>query len=403
MEQRPKALMLASVASMIGQFNMQNIRLLVEAGFEVEAAANFRYGSTVSGQGVKKIREQLVQMGVKVWHIPVPRQLFRITDIWKAYRQVISLCRKNHYRIVHCHSPIGGVIARAALRQFRKTGTKVIYTVHGFHFYRGAPFQNWLLYYPAEWICSWWTDTLITINREDYRFARNHLHAKQVCYVPGIGIDRKKFCPGQRKQKEQKRKSLGVSDEQILLLSVGELSRRKDHQTVIRAVRSLKNDRIRYFICGIGALEQELDSLIRRLGMEKQVVLLGYRTDIAQLCQAADLFVLPSKQEGLPVALVEAIACKTPVICSDIRGSRELVKDAGCRYQASCADALAECLKRKLGTKTRQEFLEDMQDRVEENYRNLGACDAVCIARKMDYIYKKSSSESILEPVADHV
>lgn len=387
MEEKPKALMLASVASMIGQFNMHNIQLLLDSGFQVEVAANFKQGNTVSDQEVRALERRLLQMGVVVRHLPIPRKPSRAADIIKAYRQVKELCRKQRYRIIHCHSPIGGVVARAAAKDCRKTGTLVIYTAHGFHFYKGAPVRNWLLFYPAEWLCAWWTDRLVTINREDYRLARKHFHAKKVCYVPGTGIDRAKFSPG-RIDAGQKRASLGVSARQIMLLSVGQLIPCKNHQAVIHAIKKLGNPDIRYFICGIGALEKELQSLVQRLGLEKQVTLLGYRRDIPQLCQAADLFVFPSKREGLPVALMEAIACKTPVMCSDIRGNRELVRDKSCMFGLADAEALAECLRGRLLNKTRQEFMESMQDAVEANYRQLEKYDLHYVMGKMEQIYK---------------
>ena len=74
--------------------------------------------------------------------------------------------------------------------------TKCIYTAHGFHFFKGAPKINWLLFYPIEKLCSYWTDILITINREDYQRAKKSFHAKKIEYVPGVGIDLKKFQTG---------------------------------------------------------------------------------------------------------------------------------------------------------------------------------------------------------------
>ena len=240
--------------------------------------------------------------------------------------EVEALMKQNTYEFCHCHSPIGGVVARIA---GHRTRTKVIYTAHGFHFYQGAPVMNWLVYYPVEKMLSRWTDVLITINHEDYARAKKKFHAGKTYYLPGIGIDLERFHVGDAETIQQKRQELGLQPEDVFLLSVGELSDRKNHVVVIEAMKQLvqRHPQLRYFICGQGEKKQELQQLIRKYHLEDHVKLLGFRTDVAELCQAADVFVFPSKQEGLPVALMEAMACGVPVVCSRIRGNDDLVED----------------------------------------------------------------------------
>lgn len=242
--------------------------------------------------------------------------------------------KQNGYVFCHCHSPIGGVVARIA---GHRTKTKVIYTAHGFHFYQGAPVMNWLVYYPVEKVLSRWTDVLITINHEDYARAKKKFHAGKTYYLPGIGINLERFHAGDAQTIQQKRRELGLQPEDVFLLSVGELSDRKNHVVVIEAMKQLvqRHSQLRYFICGQGEKKQELQQLIRKYHLEDHVKLLGFRTDVAELCQAADVFVFPSKQEGLPVALMEAMACGVPVVCSRIRGNTDLVKNGENGYLVS--------------------------------------------------------------------
>ena len=295
----------------------------------------------------------------------------------EAYHQVMYLLRKNRYQFIHCHSPIGGVIGRLAAH---RTHTKVIYTAHGFHFYKGAPVRNWLLYFPVEWICSFWTDVLITINKEDYAFAQKHLHAKKTEYVSGVGIDIKKFSPDMFSDEErlEKRLELGIKKGERLVLSVGELIPRKNHKSVIKALGYLDDSKIKYYICGQGELQGYLQKLIEETGLQDRVKLLGYRTDVSQLCVCADLFVFPSLQEGLPVALMEAIASKIPVICSNIRGNRELV-ESGALFDPKETFEIADKIKEYL--------YKDKNSEIDKNYEKLQRFDIKNIIKDIRNTY----------------
>ena len=182
---RDNVLVLASVASMIDQFNIPNIKLLIEMGFHVDVACNFLNGSTCSDEKISQLKTKLNDMGVGIYQIDFARNAFNVKRNLKAFHQVLGLVKINRYRFIHCHSPIGGLCGRLA---GHITHTKVIYTAHGFHFYKGAPLLNWLVYYPIEKFLSRYTDVLITINKEDFARAKT-FHAKKVEYIPGVGID----------------------------------------------------------------------------------------------------------------------------------------------------------------------------------------------------------------------
>lgn len=325
MKNSKKALIIASMASMIDNFNRKNIEVLADMGYEITLAANFKSEDSNSLEKNKSFYAEMKAKGYHVVHIDFSRKLSNIGLQIKSIRQVRKLMKRK-FDIVHCHSPICSIITRFSFNKYRRAcNSKLLYTAHGFHFYKGAPKKNWLLYYPAEKICSYMTDTLITINKEDYILAKNKMKAKNVVYIPGIGVDLNKF--NNRNRETDLRENLGCKENDIMLLSVGELSERKNHEVIIKALAELKRDNIKYFIVGKGHLEAYLNELILNNNLNNNVKLLGFRNDIDRLLNAADIFVFPSIQEGLPVALMEAMACGLPVIASEIRGNTDLIEN----------------------------------------------------------------------------
>ncbi|MGI6537822.1 MAG: glycosyltransferase family 4 protein [Caldicoprobacterales bacterium] len=255
------------------------------------------------------------------------------------------MCDKNNYSIVHCHSPIGGVIARFACREARKKGTKVIYTAHGFHFYKGAPIKNWLIYYLVERIAAKYTDVLITINKEDFKNCQK-FKTNKIVYVPGIGIDVNKI-RNTKTDRKLKRKELGLNEDDYVLITAGELSRRKNHEVLIKALAEIKNKNVKLLICGLGELEDYLRNLVSDFRLEDRVILAGYRRDVIELLYASDCFVFPSLQEGLPVALMEAMAAGLPIVCSKIRGNVDLIRHGvnGFLAEPDNIAGFAECIR----------------------------------------------------------
>ena len=340
-----KALMMASVASMIDGFNRDNIQILQNLGVEVEIACNFELGTSESTkEREKKFQVEMEQRGFKTYQLPVPRKTSAVKDILVAYFKMKKICEENRYNLVHCHSPIGGVIARLACKGTRKNGTKVVYTAHGFHFYKGAPKINWILYYTIERLVSRYTDLLITINREDYERAKT-FKAKKVAYIPGIGVDTNKF-RNVKVDRNKKREELEIPGDSVVLLSIGELIERKNHETALKAVSNLKNKNYVYLICGEGKLDIYLNAQIRKLGIEDKVRFLGFRSDIPEICVAADIFIFPSYQEGLPVSVMEAMSTGLPIICSSIRGNTDLIKNGigGFLHEPEDVMGLSKCI-----------------------------------------------------------
>lgn len=317
MTSNKKALLVTTVSGFIPQFEMKHVKLLQDMGFEVHYAANYHTPS------YGKDNHRLDGTGIIRHQVDFIRSPFKPANI-TVYRQLRTLMLQEHFDLIHCHTPMGGVMARLAAHATH-TGP-VIYTAHGFHFYKGAPLPNWLCYYPMERFLSHFTDQQICINQEDYARAKKSFHAKYVDYIPGVGIDFNRFPNLDNKAIADKKKELNLPSDKILLLSSGELIKRKNHETIIRALAKIRDKRpIHYVICGHGQLQDYLTNLVTSLDLSDLVTFLGYREDMLDIYQIADLFVFPSYQEGLPIALLEAMTSRLPVICSDIRGNQDLM------------------------------------------------------------------------------
>lgn len=307
-----KILIVSTVSRQFYLFEQGNIQVLKSLGYEIHCAANF-----------SDANERLDTLDIIRHPFDIQRSPFSLTNI-KAYKQLKAIMKSGDYDIVHCHSPMGGVLARLAAKT---VGIKrVLYTAHGFHFFKGAPLLNWLLFYPAEKHFSKYTDVLVTINHEDYERAKNKFHAKKVVYVPGIGINTERFKINGF-DRDKKRKELRIPNNSTVLLSVGEMIKRKNHILALKALSRLKRKDYIYLICGRGELEGYLKHAAASLGIENNVRFLGFRSDVAEICLASDIFVFPSFQEGLPVAVMEAMSAGLPIICSNIRGNVELIKN----------------------------------------------------------------------------
>lgn len=323
-----RVLVVTSVASMIDQFILPGIRVLLDMGCLVDVAANFKKGNTCTEEKITELCGVLKALGVRWFQIDFIRDARHLPEARKAYCQLDRIMnRVGGYAFLHCHSPIGGVIGRILAR---KHSVPVIYTAHGFHFYKGASCLNWLVYYPIERILSTWTDALITINKEDYLRAKNRLKMKKLFYIAGIGIDFERFrTTDQQGVRERKRRELGLTDQDTALFSVGELNKNKNHKTVILALAKLSQTapqlraHMHYFVAGKGSLEKELTELASQ--HDVKLHLLGFRWDIAEILKAVDCFLLPSYREGMNVSLLEAAVSGVPCLSSDIRGSRDIL------------------------------------------------------------------------------
>ena len=262
-----------------------------------------------------------------------------------VYRQLRTLIDTEQYALMHCHTPVGGMLARLAARNARKAGTRVVYTAHGFHFYTGAPLPNWLLFYPAERFLSRYTDLLLTINAEDYARAQR-FHARETALVSGVGVDLSRFSAPV--DALAVRASLGIAPDDQVVITVGEHIPRKNHEACLKAVAGLPG--VKLLFCGVGELTEALQAQAKALDMEGRALFLGFRRDVAALLAISDAFLFPSFQEGLPVSLLEAMAAGLCCVVSRVRGNADLIVDGEGGYLCApdqpeqLAQALAKVL-----------------------------------------------------------
>lgn len=309
-----KVLLCATVDYHFKAFHLPFMKWFKEQGWEVHIAAN---GDM-----------DLPYVDVK-FNIPIQRSPFKLNNM-KAYTELKSIIDENKYDIIHCHTPMGGVLARLAARDARKSGTKVIYTAHGFHFCQGAQVVPWLVYYPLEKLLSYFTDCLITINEEDYQLAvKRRFRASRIEHVHGVGVNTDRFKPVHESQKRELKLTTGYHPDDILLFYAAEFNQNKNQQLLLHALASVKDDvpNVRLLLAGEGPLKEHCQNLAKELGIGDQVEFLGYRNDIDRLLPMCDIAVASSLREGLPVNIMEAMACGLPIIASENRGHRELVQN----------------------------------------------------------------------------
>ena len=355
-----KILYVTTVGSTMGFFK-RIVKELIDKGNTVDIATN---------DNLSKVDKFFEDIGCKIYNITTSRSPFSIGN-FLAIKQIRKIAEK--YDVVHCHTPLAGMATRLACRKLRKKGKiKVIYTAHGFHFYKGAPKKNWIIYYPIEKICANWTDVLITINKEDFEIANKKMHAKKIEYVPGVGIDVLKISQLSI-DNNKKRDELSIPQNAYIILSVGELNDNKNHQIVIRAISKICNDKIHYIIAGQGDNYERLLSLSKKLNVNTH--LLGYRKDVLELYKCSNLYVHPSYREGLPVALMEASASNLDVICSNIRGCKDIVQDDV--FDPNDELQLSKMIESFINGKTNKE----------KNFKNIKQFDINLIIEKMFQIY----------------
>ena len=318
-----KVLIVASVISFIEWFNKENVEFLKDnLNCEVHIACNFDYTEDTEDARTAAYIERLKNEGVILHNIHFARSPFSFANI-QAYKKLKSVIDSNDFVLIHCHTPAASMMTRLAARKARKNGCVVMYTCHGFHFHNAAPKKNWLMYYPVEKFLSRMCDYLVTINKEDFNRAKT-FHCPNVRYIPGVGVDLSKI-KNTKVDKKVYKKNIGVPEDCVMLLSVGEMIERKNHEVIIRALGKLKRDDIYYVICGKGPLKEHLAQLSETLGVH--IVFLGFRTDIPELCNTADISAFPSKIEGLGLAGIEAMAAGIPLISSNVHGILDYVVD----------------------------------------------------------------------------
>lgn len=326
------------------KFEMENVRILQSMGYEVH------YASNTYDMHYLFDEKEVTEKGVQLHHVDIARSPYMLQNNWKAFQQLIEIVDTYHIQAIHCHTPVGGVLGRLVGRYYKKRKLRVIYTAHGFHFFKGAPLINNSIYHAVEKLLAPYTDVLVVINQEDYQSARRMRLKRggKVYKIPGVGLDTEKFKPLSQEEREKKRKELGIGTEDFFLVSVGELNENKNQEVVLKALlrmrwrrKKLKN--IRYGICGDGFYENRIREDIRRWHLKDTAIMYGYCRNVQEILGCADASVFPSKREGLGMAGLESLAMGVPVLASDNRGTREYMRHGENGYVYSWNDVGGFC------------------------------------------------------------
>jgi glycosyltransferase EpsD len=297
----------------LATFHLPYIKWLKEEGYEVHLAMEKRSDIHFTDAD-------------KIFYLPFPRSPFSRQNR-KTYQALRTIIDSGEYSLIHCHTPMPGVLTRMAARRARKKGAKVLYTAHGFHFFKGSPIRYWLTYFPIEYVLSYLTDGIVTINQEDYSYALHRLKPKAAFYIHGIGADNEKYCRLSELDRQSTRTTFGYNDGNFLLLYIAEFIHRKNHRFILEALPDLvkKIPSVRILFAGKGTLQVEMMELAKILKVESYVHFLGFNNNLGPIAGSVDLGISASRQEGLGLGLAEQMLCSIPVVATEDRGHRELI------------------------------------------------------------------------------
>lgn len=330
-----KILYVTTVSRTVNAFLVPHIMMLLDQGYLVDIACCVD----------QDVNEVLMNRGVEVYDLPFTRNPLDLRNL-KAFNKLSKLQKENGYETVHVHTPIAALYGR--LLKLKYHTLKTIYTVHGFHFHQGGSLSGWLMYYPIEWVMAKLTDKLITINDEDYERGKR-LGARETYKVNGVGVSVSDY---QMREYEAKfnRYKYDLEKNDFVILMIAEVNKNKNHQQMIQAVELLKQrgKLVKVLCAGEGSMFDEVCAEVEKRGLENQIQMLGYRTDITELIGVSDIGILLSYREGLPRNVMELMACGKPVIGTNIRGIRDLVIDGETGYLVNVGDALvtADCIEK---------------------------------------------------------
>ncbi|AVV35239.1 glycosyltransferase family 1 protein [Halomonas sp. SF2003] len=332
--------------------------------------------------------------GASVIVVPdLVREINPLRDI-KALWYLWNCFRREKFDVVHTHSSKTGVIGRLAAKL---AGVRcVVHTVHGFAFPAATSSLQRILFHTMEWIGARCSHRVICLHEDDAKICREKLGLPdERIEIMANGIDLQKFHPlSLEDDRDALRGRVGLPADRKLVVMVGRLWEQKNPACLVEAYCQLwasGDPEADLVLVGDGALKESLEARVKLAGLEPHVHFLGWRTDTPELLRLCDVFVLPSRWEGMPLAILEAMGCGLPVIVSDIPGNRHLVHHAenGLLFpvenSGSLASALVELLENaslriRLGASGRAkvEAEHDIQQRVqnmEALYRDVLSAD----------------------------
>lgn len=369
-----KVLLVATVQSHIAQFHTPLIEMLTEKGVEVQVAAR----DNLKEKNGLKISDKVS----KVYDVPFSRSPLSSQNI-KAYKLLKEIILKNEFDVIHCNTPVGGIIPRI-IKKREKINSKIFYTVHGFHFYKGGPIKNWLIYYPIEKYFSKYTDCIITINDEDYMLAKTKMKAKSTKHINGVGVNVDSFKKFDKTNVENIKKELKLNDN-IVFTSIGELNKNKNQIMQIEAMQEITKQypNVKLLMLGNGPLKTQYEEEIRNRNLNKNIELLGYRRDVADILNSIDCLISTSKREGLAVNILEGLASGRIVIASDNRGNRPAIKNGETGFLIHSKEELIKDMKDVIENK--EKIINKMEPKIKSTIQEYSI---EVVKKQLEEIYK---------------
>ncbi|MGL5066391.1 MAG: glycosyltransferase family 4 protein [Sarcina sp.] len=323
-----KILYVANMSRTVNNFFIPHMNMLIERGYSVDVACKSKKGHMID-----KTR---LSDKVNVIEVPFTRSPLSFSN-FIAFVKLYRIQKKNHYDIIHVHTPIVSFYTRV-LKLFFKD-IKMIYTAHGYHFFKGSSKLSWLVFYNAEKFMSKYTDVLININDEDFEASKD-FKAKKLVKINGVGVEKGRYTSEEYGDRVGLRKEFGLEEDDFVFIIVGEHNKNKNQIELIRAVENLKGqyEKIKCLIVGDGELLEENKEYIKLHNLDKECKILGFRKDVGKLMYISDVLVSMSYREGLPKNLIEGLAAGKPIVATDIRGSRDLVEPGKNGYLVKAYD-----------------------------------------------------------------
>ena len=362
-----------------GNVSRPCIQTALEMGYEVYLGTNRN-----------RPEELECDLPVKLYDSHTYRSITAFKDNLTAYKNLKKVIKEGNVEVIHCNTPVGGMVGRLC---GKVNGVKkVIYTAHGFHFYKGAPLFNRTVLKWAEMLMAHWTDAILTMNKEDYEAAKKFRLKKngKVFYIPGVGINTKEYAAVNIDRKKV-RETIGLKGDDIVCISMGDLIPRKNYESSIKAIALCHNPKLQYLICGRGPELEKLQNLCKELNVEKQIHFLGFRTDIKELAKASDIFLFTTLQEGMPRSMMEAMASGLPCVASNIRGNVDLIEDGKGGWLVNPYDE--EKIAQKIEAIANNEAIRKKMS--ETNLLTIQKFDIHIVKNEIEIIYKEVLKEEL--------
>ena len=318
-----KILYITTLSRTINAFLVPHIEMLIKEGHKVDCACNIDHD-------LNKVIENKCE---NIYNLPFSRNPLDPKNL-KAYKMLLDIQKKNNYDIVHVHTPIAAIYGR--LLKLKFPNIKTIYTVHGFHFYKGASKLNWIIYYPIEKFMASLTDVIITMNEEDYNRALT-FNIDKVYKVNGVGLDLNAY-KSNSTSLAQYREEFGLKEEDFVIAMIADVNKNKNHKQIIDAIEHLNKKDIKLICAGEGILLDSIKEEIEKRNLQDNIKMLGFRKDIDKIISVCDIGVLMSYREGLPRNIMELMSAKKTVIGTNIRGIKDLIEDEKTGYLVEVGD-----------------------------------------------------------------